>query len=468
MIKKTKIIATIGPASESPEIIEKLILDGVNLFRFNLKHNDFQWHKEGINRVNEIAERLGKRIGIFVDFQGPEVRIETPNAEPIEVKEDESIFISTDFIENKKSIKLNPAVVVSQLEIGDEAFIDDGDLEMHIINKKGNIVEAKVTRDYSIKHRKSMNVPGKTFDMPLFPERDLATLKRIHELNIDFVALSFVRTAEDIFTLKNALKEARSTARVIAKIENARAIENIEEIVKAADGIMVARGDLGIEVPIRELAYWQKKIIDLCRKNCTPVIVATQMLQSMVNNYHPTRAEATDVSNAIYDGTDAVMLSEETAAGKYPLKVVKEMAKIASFCEHHGCIKEIPMEPKTLTEVLVNAAVKIVKTTEDFPIKAVVVFTESGNTARILARYRLSVPVIAVTDNEETSFSLSLSYGVTPLLRSFKEKSFDLSDSLFKNLVKQEIVDEGDHVLVIHGPNWISTGSTTNISIITA
>jgi len=467
MTKKTKIIATIGPSSESVEVIEKLIHEGVNLFRFNLKHNVFDWHKNGIDRVNKIAKKMEKNIGIFVDFQGPEIRLETPNAEPLEVLTGESLFISKEFLKDKKSIKLNPILVSSQIEVGDEVFIDDGDLDLKVIGKNRGVLEAIAGRDYVIKNRKSMNVPGKNFDLPLFADRDLDTLEKIDQLKIDFVALSFVRTADDIFTLKKALIKNGSTAKVIAKIENAKAIENLEEIILASDGIMVARGDLGIEIPIRELAYWQKKIVDLCRKHSKPVIVATQMLQSMVTNYHPTRAEATDVSNAIFDGTDAVMLSEETAMGKYPIKVVSEMAKIASFCENHGLTKEIPMDPKNLTEVLVNAAVKIVKGTKDFPIKAVVLFTQSGNTARILSRYRLKIPVIAITNNRETVKTLSLSYGINPYYKNFRENDFKASNPIFNELLKFEFVEKGDNVLMIHGNNWMDAGSTSDISLVT-
>ncbi|MEI8067625.1 MAG: pyruvate kinase [Candidatus Shapirobacteria bacterium] len=467
MIKKTKIIATIGPASESNEAIEKLIHEGVNLFRFNLKHNVFQWHKDGIERVNKIAEKLGKNIGVFVDFQGPEIRLETPNEEELEVKDGESIFISKDFIKGKKSIRLNPVLVLPQIEIGDEAFIDDGDLDLKIIGKSGDVLEARVGRDYVIKNRKSMNIPGKDFDLPLFADRDLDVLEKIDQLEIDFVALSFVRTAEDVLTLKKELIKNGSKAKIISKIENDKAIKNLEEIISVSDGIMIARGDLGIEIPIKELAYWQKKIIDLCRRHSTPVIVATQMLQSMVENYTPTRAEATDVSNAIFDGSDALMLSEETAMGKYPVKVVTEMASIANFCENHGLIKEIPMDPKNLTEVLVNAAVKIVKGSKDFPIKAVVVFTESGNTARILSRYRLKIPVIAITDNEETVKILSLSYGINPHYKKFRESSFKSSNPIFSELLKFDFIKEGDNVLMIHGNNWMDSGSTSDISLVT-
>lgn len=467
MNKKTKIIATIGPASESTEILKALIKEGVNLFRFNLKHNTFEWHKEKIGEVKRIADEMNKKVGIMVDLQGPEIRLETENANEIEVVAGESVFIAGKFIKNKKTIRLNPALVLRQISKGDTIFIDDGDGEFKVIGKRLGVVEMKSERDYVIKNRKSMNIPGKKLDMPLFAEKDKAALAIINEFEADYAALSFVRSKEDVLELKKILAKINTKIKVISKIENASAIKNIEEIIEATDGIMVARGDLGIEIPIRELAFWQKTIIDLCRKNSKPVIVATQMLKSMVNNYRPTRAEATDVSNAIFDGTDAIMLSEETASGKYPVKVVEEMASIAVFSENNGSIREIQIEPKNLVEVLADAAVRITKDTKNIPIKAVIIFTQSGKTARIFSRYRLNIPIIAITDNSETVDDLSLSYGVNAYLKKFDKKSFNVSTNLVNELMEFDFINKGDNLLLIHGNNWMETGSTSDISLIT-
>lgn len=467
MNKKTKIIATVGPASESEEILEQLIEMGVNLFRFNLKHNNFQWHKQTIIKTKEAAKRLNKKIGIMVDFQGPEIRIETENEADLELKKGESVFISDKFVKNKKSIKTNPASVVKQIKVSDTVFIDDGDLELKIIHKKGNILKAKTVRDGVIKNRKSMNVPLRDIDLPLLASNDMQALARMKELKADYIALSFVRSKQDIEILRKLLLKIDPKIKIIAKVENTRALKNLEEIVETADGIMVARGDLGIEVPIRELAFWQKTIIDLCRKEHKPVIVATQMLKSMVINFRPTRAEATDVSNAIFDGTDALMLSEETAVGKYPVRVVEEMANIAIFSENNADVREIKVETKSLTEILAQAAIKIIEENKSLGIKAIVVFTESGNTARIFSRYRLNLPIVAVTDKKETINELLISYGVNPCFKKFKKRNFKMSEKLIEKLVGFDFINKGDDILIIHGNNWIKSGSNSDISVTT-
>ncbi len=467
MNKKTKIIATVGPASESEEVLSQLIEMGVNLFRFNLKHNNLDWHKQTIIKAKAIAKSLGKKVGIMVDFQGPEIRIETKGDQDVEVKKGESVFISDKFLENKKNFKTSPASVVKQIKIGNTIFIDDGDFELKVIKKKGDVLEARAERDGIIKDRKSMNVPARDIDLPLLAGKDMQALIRMEELKADYIALSFVRSKQDIEVLRKLLLKIDPKIKIIAKVENARALKNIEEIVKTADGIMVARGDLGIEVPIRELAFWQKTIIDLCRKEHKPVIVATQMLKSMIDNFRPTRAEATDVSNAVFDGTDALMLSEETAIGKYPVRVVEEMANIAIFTENNADVREIKIETKNLTEILAQAAIKIIEENKSLGIKAIVVFTESGNTARIFSRYRLNLPIVAVTDKEETVNELLISYGVSPCFKKFKKKGFKISKNLIKKLTGFGFINNGDNLLLIHGDNWIKSGSNSDISVVT-
>jgi len=463
MNKKTKIVATIGPASESEEILNRLIKSGTDLFRFNLKHNDFDWHKKTIAKVTEIAKNLNKKIGIMVDFQGPEIRVETKNGTDLEIKAGESVFITNKFIDEEKNIRVNQSLVIKQIKAGDIVFLDDGELELKIINKKGDVLEAKSEEDYVIRNRKSLNVPTRDFDLPLLAERDKEALIRINELKVDYIALSFVRDKDDVEILKKLLLKINPKIGVIAKIENKRAIENLEEIILAADGVMVARGDLGIEVPIRELAFWQKTIIDLSRKNNKPVIVATQMLKSMVKNLRPTRTEATDISNAVYDGVDALLLTEETAMGKHPVKVVEEMANIAIFSENNGNIREIKMDPENSTEVLVDAAVNIIKNNKNLPIKAVVIFTQSGNTARIFSKYRLNIPIIAITDQIDVVDKLLLSYGVNPCYKKIEENNF----KIIKELTEFDFIENGDNIIMIHGNNWMKSGSTSDISLIT-
>jgi pyruvate kinase len=279
--------------------------------------------------------------------------------------------------------------------------------------------------------------------------------------------LSFVRTGKDIELLKKLLLKIDPEVKVVAKIENARAIRNIEEIIKVSDGIMIARGDLGIEIPLEELAFWQKKIIDSCRLNSKPVIVATQMLLSMVENNKPTRAEVTDVSNAVFDGTDALLLSEETSIGINPPRVIKEMREIAEFCEESGICRGLKIKPQTSSEVLVDAAVKIIKKNKDLKIGAVIIFTKSGTTARRFSRYRVNLPIIAVTDSQDTVKGLLISYGVKSYLKKFEKACFRMPQKLIDKLIYREFISKGDTVLIMHGGKWMESGATTDISLVT-
>jgi len=466
MNKKTKIIATVGPASESMEIITAMIEAGVNIFRFNLKHNDFEWHKKIINRVKSIAKTMKKKVGIMVDFQGPEIRLETKDGLPLEIKKGDFFWIDSVLSSDPKVIKVNPGKVVDEIHKSDPLFVDDGGVELKMIGREKKGIKVQSEGDFIIKNRKSLNVISDKIDLPILASRDKEALARLDEINPDYIALSFVRTKKDIEVLKGVVEKIDPEVKIVAKIENRRAIDNIEDIVKVSDGIMIARGDLGIEIPIKELAFWQKKIIEMCRKNSKPVIVATQMLQSMVTNNRPTRAEATDVANAVYDGTDSLMLSEETSIGINPVRVVKEMADIAYFCENSMINREIEISPGTSTEVLIDAAIKIIKSNHDLKIGAVVIFTQSGNTARIFSRYRINLPVIAVTDSRDTAKGLTISYGVKPFIKKFSKSNFKMSKSLINKLIKLEIVSKGENLLVMHGNNWMKSGSTSDISLV--
>jgi pyruvate kinase len=467
MDKKTRIIATVGPASESVEIISELIESGVNIFRFNLKHNNFEWHKKIIGLVKRIAKANKKRVGIMVDFQGPEVRLETKNGLPVEIKKDEVFWLNNKFGDDNKTIKVNPGIVIKYLKNHEILFVDDGELELRVVGKDNKGIKVLAENEAIIKNRKSLNVISDQLNLPMLADRDKEALARLGEINPDYIALSFVRNKKDIEILKKLLVNIDSEVKVIAKIENARAIKNIEEIIEVSDGIMIARGDLGIEIPLEELAFWQKRIINLCRIHSKPVIVATQMLLSMVDNNRPTRAEVTDVSNAVFDGTDALMLSEETSIGLNPVKVVKEMEKIAQFCEKSKVCHNLKIEAQNGTEVLVEAAVKIVKNNKDLKIKVVVIFTQSGATARIFSRYRTNTPIIAITDNRGTTKALLLSYGIKTFFKNFDKSYFKMPKSLLNRIVKLESVLKGENILVIHGNNWMKSGSTSDISLVT-
>ena len=360
-MKRTKIIATIGPASEDDKILKQLLVNGVDLCRFNLKHNTLGWHENCIKKVVEISKEIEKEIGIIVDLPKKEI-------------------------------------------------------------------------------------------LPDWKE-------------VDFFALSYLTSSQDVTELKELVKSKGLTSGVIAKIENKQALDDLENIVEVSDGIMIARGDLGIAVPLEELAYWQKKIIDLCRLKNKPVIVATQMLLSMVSNPSPTRAEATDVANAVFDGADALMLSEETAIGKYGEKAVEEMSRIIVFCEDKNDVKQIIKTRKTPTEILISAAANIINDPGSGHIKGAIIFSQSGSSARILSAYRLKIPLVVISDNIETCHGLKLTYGVTPYYRQFDNKQFMIEGPIFEELVQKGLFKSGDQIIAIHGNNWINMGTTSDISL---
>ncbi|HOR02283.1 MAG TPA: pyruvate kinase [Candidatus Woesebacteria bacterium] len=467
MDKKTKIIATVGPASDSEAVLEQMIIQGVDIFRFNLKHNSFEWHRNTIKRLREVAKKIKKRVAVMVDFQGPEIRVETKDGEDVEIKKGDYFWIGSRFRDNKIIIKANPTSVVKFIKKGEKIFLNDGDVELTVIKKDLYGAKVRAESDFVVKNRKSLNLLSEEIRLPILADRDKEAMVRIDEIKPDYIALSFVRDRRDIEVLKELLKKMNLPIKVIGKIENMRAIKYIDEIISASDGIMIARGDLGIEVPTRELAFWQKKIIDLCRIDSKPVIVATQMLISMVKNNRPSRAEATDVSNAIFDGTDALMLSEETSIGKHPIKVIKEMKDIAYFSENTDIVRQLEIEANNATEVLVDAAVKIVNNNKNLKIGAVIIFTQSGNTARIFSRYRLNLPVVAVTDKKDSLKGMMISYGVKPILKKFGKTSFKMPKKLIEELVNNDLIKRGDNLLVIHGNNWMESGSTSDISLVT-
>lgn len=457
-------MATIGPATEREEVIGQLIELGVDFFRFNLKHNTVEWHQKVIGVIRKCCQNKGKKLGIIADIQGPELRVETPQPEGLEVKEGDIVKISESPMEGK-SLVINLPGIIKQIAKGDEAYIDNGNLHLVFEEKTDQVIKARVEIDYFIKNKKAINIPGINLELPLFSKRDEEVLGQLEKMDVDYLALSFVRSKDDIKRLREIVKEKGLNIGIMAKIENGSAIRNLTEIVDASDAIMIARGDLGVEVPIRQLAFWQKTIIQLCRQRNTPVVVATQMLISMVSSSHPSRAEATDVANAVYDSSDALMLSEETAIGKYPIKTVEEMDKICVFVEEFGKIPPLRDELEDSAEVICDAAARMVAESK-LPIKAIVVFTQSGQTARVMSRYRLKIPIVAVTGNPTSYNQLNISYGVIPFYKELGDTEFNKDDPIFKEIRSLNIATPGDQIIVIHGNNWLASGSTSDLSII--
>jgi pyruvate kinase len=414
--------------------------------------------------MKKIAQEKNVSIGILLDLQGPEIRIDLPEEKPFDLLEGETCTFTYNL--NLPAIKkvIIPKNVVETLQSGNVVLLDDGACELEVTEKNAGFLILKALASCNVKHRKTMNVPGVTVDMPALVDADYQQLDgATGSQQIDFVGLSFVRDRKDIDFLRQELNKRDIKAQIIAKIETQAALDNLAEIIDASDAVMVARGDLGVEMPYEELVYWQKHIIELCRLNAKPVITATQMLKSMTENPRPTRAEVSDVAHAIYDGTDAIMLSEETTIGKYPIKAVVTQSKIATYNEKYANT-EIAVEPTDDTEEAIANNAILLTEMSGLKFDKIINMTISGKSARYLGRLHPSLPIISVTNNIHTYFELSLVYGVTPVLISK-----DIGAKFLKSvaeLTKRGIVAKGERLLITHGiPNQV--GGTNTISVLT-
>lgn len=476
MDKLTKIIATIGPSSDSPEKIEELINLGVNIYRFNFKHSDVQWHKERIERVKAISKKLDKNIATLIDLQGPEIRAYL-SSEKLEISKDEEILVTKDSVKtSQKSLYFNPDGVVDVLNDGQRLVADDGHFVFTVI-KKGQETYLKSQTEGILLNKKTINVRNLEYDFPVLTQNDEIGIKLAKELEIDFVALSFVRSGEDIEKLRAELKKLNSTARIVSKIETFKATQNIDEIITKSDAIMIARGDMGVELSLEEVPFYQKEIIRKCVARGVPVITATQMLETMTNSKIPTRAEVSDVSNAVYDFTDGVMLSGETAMGAHPDEVVKLMARVVKFSEEKNRVHDIrniiDYELKDNSEMVVDSAFNLYKSLKnmDKQIKGFIVFTHSGKTARMLSRYRSHVPIFAFCPDESVMRGLCLNYGVDAVL----QREIKVKDEVVKEEIRDAInylkeegqCEENDTFIVLHGDYWTSEQGTSTIRLIT-
>ncbi|AAX17682.1 pyruvate kinase [Borrelia turicatae] len=453
MIQKlTKIVATISDLRCDPEHIKELYEAGVNVIRLNTAH---QSHDDAIRVINNVR-KVSNKIALMIDTKGPEVR--TANIEnPITVKIGDKIIISTSPINESNALQTNYDGFVNEVPNGSTILIDDGELEMTVIEKLTDRLICKVKNDGQIKNKKSINTPGISLKLQSVTEKDKGFIELAAKQNIDFIAHSFVRHAKDIQDVKDILNAAGNPdVKIIAKVENQEGIDNIEEIAKASYGIMVARGDMGVEIPAEDVPLAQIKITKTCIKYGVPVITATQMLHTMIENPRPTRAEVSDVANAILNGTDAIMLSGETAYGKYPIEAVKMMTKIAIEVEKYRektlFQDEIFHSKRIIRNYIIKCAIDAIKI---MPVKAIIVDSLKGRTARIMATYRASVPLFITTNNERIARELSLSYGVYANLvdHNFKATTEFVVTSL-EMLKTQKVVQDSDIVVIISGnPN---------------
>jgi pyruvate kinase len=460
--KKVKIIATLGPSSDNPEIIYKLADAGVNIFRINLSHASEREIENRIQWVRDAEEKLQKPIGILGDLAGPKIRIGEIE-EDVTIQKDQEITIVKDEITGNKHIfSLNHPSIVAKLKNNTEIFIDDGKIKLKVIKESDTNVIARVLAGGPLKSRKGFSAQGISLASQGLSLKDKNDLNFVLDKGVDFIAISFVQTEEDIKVVRQLLP-ANSSIMLIAKIETMKGIEEIEKIIKAADGIMVARGDLGLAVPMEEIPYLQKRIIAMCLQESKPAITATQMLESMTVNPIPTRAEVTDVANAILDGTDAVMLSGETALGNFPVETVEMMARIIRKTTPH--IVTLNYENEHNKAHVVSSAVGSIANKLD--AKIIVAFTESGNTARSIARYRNPQVIFALTPNKSTWRVLNLTAGVYTFLI---EPTRDLDHMIeqVKYFVQNNKIlplEKNDSIVIVAGMPFGMSGATNMIYV---
>lgn len=461
-MRKTKIVCTIGPATKEVETLKKLILAGMNVARINFSHGNYEDQKVYIENIKKAREELNMPVALLLDTQGPEIRTGVLEQMPVNLKADDIFtLVNEDIVGNNEKVSVTYKDLYKDIEIGTPILIDDGKIELKVIEIKGKDVVCKVTNGGMLGNRKSINLPGTHVNLPSLKEKDIQDLKDGCMADFDFIAASFVRSAEDVKSIRKVLDEnGGKNIQIISKIENQEGIDNLDEIIELSDGIMVARGDLGVEIPYYEVPIMQKKFIQKCNDAGKMVITATQMLDSMTENPNPTRAEISDVANAIFDVTGAIMLSGESAMGKYPVKCVETMNEIATAVEQNiKYWKRFTRREHDLTDMNYefNLSHSVTSTAMEMKAKAIFAYTETGNTPRMVASFLPSCPIYALTNNEKTYRQLSLSWDTTPILVKEKTKPNDVISAGIEEAKKREYVKEGDIVVIAGGASIVSS-----------
>mgnify|MGYP002655582267 FL=1 len=467
-MRKTKIVCTIGPASESEEMLEKLMNAGMNVARLNFSHGSHEEHKARIDSIRKVSKKLGKTIGILLDTKGPEIRTHDMKDGLIVLEKGKEVIVSMSQVEGTpEKFSVTYEDLINDVQIGSYILLDDGLVELQVkdIDKDKGEVKCDILNTGELKNKKGVNLPGVKVNLPGITDKDAADIKFGIKEDIDYIAASFVRRPSDVLDIREILEqENNDNITIFPKIENQEGIDNIEEILEVSDGLMVARGDMGVEIPPESVPIVQKDLIRKCNKLGKPVITATQMLDSMQRNPRATRAEASDVANAIYDGTDAVMLSGETAAGQYPEEAVKTMRNIAISAEAAQDYKKLLSDRTKLVETsLVNAiGVSVAHTALNLNVKAIVAATESGSTAITISKYRPHSDIIAVTPSEHTARQLALVWGAYPVVKKGRKTTDDLLNNAVATAVATEKVGNGDLIIITAG---VPTGEkgTTNM-----
>lgn len=470
MIKKTKIVCTLGPASSNEETMRDMLLAGMNVARLNFSHGTHEGHRETINKFRKVRDELGVSAAVLLDTKGPEIRLgDFANGHEIINKGDKFTLTSEKIDGNSEIVSITYKDLPSQVEAGTRVLIDDGRVELKVISTTATEIVCEVVTGGKVSNRKGVNIPGKSLDLEYISEADRNDILFGIEMDVDYIAASFVRSADDVMQVRNLLKDnGGDNIKIISKIENMEGIDNFKDILELSDGIMVARGDMGVEVDFEKLPGIQKKFIKECCRAGKTVITATQMLESMTSNLAPTRAEITDVANAVFDGTSAVMLSGESAAGQYPVETVKVMSKIVTQAEKDAedvkqyKFLEVEVDENDVSNAIGHAACT---TARDIKASAIIALTTSGYTAEKMAKYKPDTPIIAATPNVKTYHQQALTRGVYPVLTDYSDEWAQLMESIVHSDEIAKFVKKDDLIVLSAGMPLHVTGTTNLIRV---
>lgn len=468
-MRKTKIICTIGPASESEEKLRELMIAGMNVARFNFSHGSHEEHKKKFDRVIKISNELGIPVATLLDTKGPEIRLKDIEGGKTELVAGQKFILTTeDILGNNEKVSITYKNLKNDISVGTTILIDDGLIEMVVDSIEETDIICTVVNGGPISNHKGVNVPGAVLSMPYISEVDRSDIMFGCDMGFDFIAASFVRCKEDILEVRKILDEHNSHMKIIAKIENMQGIENLEDILTVSDGIMVARGDMGVEIPMEEVPVVQKRMIKMAEAQGKHVVTATQMLDSMIKNPRPTRAEVADVANAIYDGTTAIMLSGESAAGLYPVEAVKTMSQIAERAEQDIDYNSRMKRREHIDSFDVTTAISHATCTTAMDLKAaaIITVTISGFTAGMISRYKPSCPIIACSVSPRICRQLSLSWGVTPIWIARESTAEDLFDEAVRAAEEAGYIKKGDKVVLTAGVPLGVSGRTNMLRVV--
>ncbi|MFF8957129.1 pyruvate kinase [Streptomyces sp. NPDC014894] len=467
-MRRAKIVCTLGPATDSYDQIKALVEAGMDVARFNLSHGSYADHEDRYHRVRKASDETGRSVGILADLQGPKIRLGRFREGPVLLERGDEFTITVEDVEGDRAVcgTTYPGLT-GDVAAGERILVDDGKVTLEVTGVEGPLVRTTVIEGGMVSDHKGLNLPGVAVSVPALSEKDVEDLRWALRIGADIVALSFVRSGRDVEDVHRIMDEEGRRVPVIAKVEKPQAVENIDDIVAAFDGVMVARGDLGVEMPLEQVPIVQKRAVKLARRNAKPVIVATQMLDSMIENSRPTRAEASDVANAIIDGTDAVMLSGETSVGKYPVETVRTMSRIVEAAEEDVLAKGLPPlnernKPRTQGGAVARAAAEM----GDFlGAKSLVAFTQSGDTVKRLSRYRSPIPLLAFTPDPATRSELTLTWGVETFLGPQVDSTDAMVAQVDEELLKIGRCERGDIVVITAGSPPGVAGSTNLVRV---